>query len=108
MACLAARSATAGPRAYLADQVARGLVDLGVRHDLVHQPDGQRLGGADEPAGEHDVLGPGRADQPGQPLGAAGAGDQAEQDLRLADPARSRRATRKSAHSASSRPPPSA
>ena len=39
----------------------------------------------DHPAGEDQVLGPGRADQPGQPLGAAGAGDQAEQDLRLAE-----------------------
>src|SRR5580698_6719128 len=56
-----------------------------VRDDLVNEADPERLGRVDEPAGEHDVLGPGRADQAGQPLGAAGAGDQAEQDLGLAE-----------------------
>ncbi len=39
----------------------------------------------DEPAGEDQVLGLRRADQPGQPLGAAGAGDDAEQHLGLAE-----------------------
>src|SRR5690348_702479 len=60
-------------------------VHLVVRDDGVHHADLQRLLGADVPAGHHDVLGPRRADQPGQPLGAAGARDDAEQDLRLAD-----------------------
>ena len=62
------------------------LVDRVVRHHLVHQADLQRLGRADHPAAEHDVLGPGRADQAGQPLRSAGPGDDAEQDLGLADP----------------------
>ena len=84
-ACLAARSARAGPAAYWADQVLRGLVDLGVRHDLVGEPDRQGLGRGHVPAGEDEVLRPGGADQPRQPLRAARAGDDAEQDLRLAD-----------------------
>ena len=67
-------------------QVHGGLVHRVVRHHLVHQADLQRLGGVDHPAAEHDVLGPGRADQAGQPLRPAGPGDDAEQDLGLADP----------------------
>ena len=54
-------------------------------HDPVHQADGERLVGLDEPAGEDHVLRPARTDQPGQPLGAAGARDDAEQDLGLAE-----------------------
>ena len=84
-ACLAARSASAGPAAYWRDHVPGGLVDLGVRHHLVGQADGQRLVRGHVPAGEDEVLGLGRADQPGQPLRAAGAGDDAEQDLGLPD-----------------------
>ena len=91
----------------LRGQLARGGVDLVGRHHLVDQADPQRLLGADEAAGEDEVLGPGRADQPRQPLGAAGAGDDAEQDLGLAELGVVA-ATRKSAHSASSQPPPSA
>ena len=72
-------------RRVLGDQVLRGLVDLGVRHDLVGEPDRQRLGGGHLPAGEDQVLRLRRADQPRQPLRAARAGDDAEQDLRLAD-----------------------
>ena len=53
--------------------------------DLVDQADRQRLVGLDEPAGEDQVLGPARADQAGQPLGAAGARDDAEQHLGLAE-----------------------
>ena len=41
--------------------------------------------GADLAAGEDEVLGPGRADEAGQALRAAAAGDDAEQDLRLAE-----------------------
>ena len=37
------------------------------------------------------VLGPRRPDQPGEPLGAAAAGDDAEQDLGLTEPRRRRR-----------------
>ena len=46
----------------------RGRVDLVVGDDGVGQADLQRLLGADVPAGEDQVLGLGRADQPGQPL----------------------------------------
>ena len=53
------------------------------RHDLVGEPDPQRLVGLDLAAGEAQLLGPARADQPGQALRAAPAGDDAEQDLRL-------------------------
>ena len=48
-------------------------------------PIAQRLVGADEPAAEDEVLGARRTDQPRQPLRAAGAGDDAEQDLGLAE-----------------------
>ena len=53
-------------------------------HDLVDQAHGQRLVGPHLAAGEDQVLGPGRADQPGEALGAAAARDDAEQDLGLA------------------------
>jgi hypothetical protein len=49
------------------------------------EADPQRLLGVHHPAGEDQVLGPRRADQPGQPLGAARAGDEAELDLGLAE-----------------------
>ncbi len=78
MACLAARSATAGPGGELRGHLARGLVDAGVGHHAVGDAERERLLGADVPAGEDEVLGLGRADQPGQPLGAAGARDDAE------------------------------
>ncbi len=63
----------------------RLVVDLVGRHQLVGQPDAQRLLGTDEAAGEDDVLRAARTDQPGEPLRAAGARDDAEQDLRLAE-----------------------
>src|ERR1700733_9234151 len=50
-----------------ADQVQGRLVDGLVRRNQVDQADGVRLVGVDHPAGEHDVLGLGRADQAGQP-----------------------------------------
>ena len=40
----------------------------------------------DEAPGEDELLGPRRTDEPGEALRAAGAGDDAEQDLRLAEP----------------------
>ena len=55
------------------------------RHHLVDEPHRQRLVGAHLTAGEDQVLGPARADQAREALGAAAAGDDAEQDLRLAE-----------------------
>ncbi len=55
------------------------------RHHPVHQSDGQRFLGPDLAAGEDEFLGPGRTDQAGQPLGAAAAGDHAEQHFGQAD-----------------------
>ena len=60
-------------------------VDLVGREQPVDQPDLQRLVGLDEAPGEDQVLGLARTDQPAQPLGAAGARDDPEQDLRLAE-----------------------
>src|SRR5215218_8380022 len=62
-----------------------GRVDLLVGDDGVGQTDLERLLRADVPAGEDEVLGLGRTDQAGQPLGTARAGDDAEQDLGLTD-----------------------
>ena len=45
------------PGRVLGDQVPGRLVDVGVRHHLVSQADGQRLGGAHVPAGENKILG---------------------------------------------------
>ncbi len=59
----------------------RGAVHVGVRYDLVHQAGPQGFVSVHEPSGVDEVLGPGRPDQPGQPLGAAQPGDDAEQDL---------------------------
>ncbi len=52
----------------------------------IDEADRQGLVGPDLPTGEDQVLGPGGADQTGQALGAATAGDDAEQDLGLAPP----------------------
>ncbi|MDO0938969.1 hypothetical protein QQY66_47360 [Streptomyces sp. DG2A-72] len=53
-----------------------GRVDQGAfGDDLVNQADPLGLGRVDLAAGEEDVLGPGQADQAGQALGSAGAGD---------------------------------
>ena len=101
IARLAAASASGGPAANLRGHGHRRRVHLVVRDDGVGQADLQGLLRADVPAGEDQVLRLGGADQPGEPLRAAGAGDDAEQDLRLADLRRAP-STRKSAHSASS------
>lgn len=60
-------------------------IDLGSRMNGVNQSDGQRLGGLDEPARVDEVLRLGRTDQSGESLRTAGAGDDAQQDLRLAE-----------------------
>ena len=62
----------------------RSSTSVGGDHP-VDQADAQRLVGVDLAAGEDQVLGPGRTDQAGQPLGAAAAGDDPEQDLGLAE-----------------------
>src|SRR5690606_39186959 len=71
-----------------ADVTLRAVASCGIHlvrlDDLVDQSDVQRLLRLDHPAAEDEVLGPGRPDQAGQPLRAAGAGDDAEQDLGLA------------------------
>ncbi len=66
-----------------------------------------RLRRADKAPAVDDVFGPRGPDQPRQPLGPACPGDDPEEDFGLAKP-RPAPATRKSAHSASSRPPPRA
>ena len=63
----------------------RGVVDLLGRQHLVDQPDRQGLLGLDEPPREDHVLGPARADEPREALGAARAGDDAQQHLGLAE-----------------------
>ena len=78
------------------------------RHDPVDEPDRERLVGAHLPPAPDQLLGARRADESGQPLRAARAGNDAEQDLGLPD-ARvlaTRRAGR--TRIASSSPPPSA
>ena len=55
------------------------------RHHLVGQADAQRLVGLHLAAGDHQLLGPAGADGARQPLRAAAAGDDAEQDLGLAE-----------------------
>ena len=85
MLSLAARTAYGAARGELRGPGHGGVVDLGGGHQPVDQPDRQRLVGLHEPAGEDDVLGLARADQPREPLGAAGAGDDAEQHLGLAE-----------------------
>ena len=47
--------------------------------------DPQRLVGLHETAGVHELLRDGRPDEAGEPLGAAGAGDDAEEHLRLTE-----------------------
>ena len=91
MARLARPWATTAPGGQLGRPRQGGVERRALGDDPVDQPDAQRLLGADLAAGEDQVLGPGRADEAGQPLGAAAAGDDAEQDLGLAEPGRCRR-----------------
>src|SRR5579871_2271243 len=62
-----------------------------LRVDVVHEADGERLLRGEEPAGDHEVQGPARADEPGEPLGATGAGQDAEGHLGETDLAGARR-----------------
>ena len=77
------------------------------RDDAVDETDGVRLVGAHLPAAPDHLLGARGADEARQPLRAARAGDDAEQDLGLTQ-ARRLPATRRSHAHASSSPPPSA
>ena len=85
IACLAYDCARAGPRATLGGQRQRPRVQLLGRDDLVGEPDAQRLVGLDLATGDAQLLGAARADQPRQALRAAATGDDAEQDLGLAE-----------------------
>src|SRR4051794_27146513 len=71
------------------DELPRECHGLGVhvvrRDDLVDEADLECLGSPHVPPGEDQVLGLRRPDEAGQALRAAGARDDAEQDLRLAD-----------------------
>ena len=60
----------------------RPLVRVAV-DDLVGEADAQRFLGVDLAAGDAQLLGPARPDEPGQPLRAATARNDAEEDLRL-------------------------
>ena len=86
IASLAARRAYAGPAANCAAQATRLGVDLG--RPARPGPPGRSRSASSAPT-KRPVkmmsLAFGRPDQPGQPLGAAGAGDDAEQDLGLAE-----------------------
>ena len=53
--------------------------------DLVGEPDAQRLGGVDLPARDAQLLGSARTDEAGEALRPATAGNDAEEDLRLAE-----------------------
>src|SRR6266851_2182310 len=63
----------------------RLLDDIAVG-EPVDQANGQRLGRRDLAGGQHDVQGPAPSHEPGQSLGAAGSGDEAELDLGQAEP----------------------
>ena len=85
IARLAACRAKAGPVLNFAAQATAASYTSAAGTTWSTSPIGERLLGTDEAAGEDDVLRLGRADQPGQPLGPAGARDDPEQDLRLAE-----------------------
>ena len=64
----------------------RVLLDLVVGHDPIDDTDRERLVGAHLTTAPDQLLGARRADQAGQPLRAARAGQDAEQDLGLTEP----------------------
>ena len=69
----ASRTAS-GPRAAISSADRRGARDgLAGRHDLVHETDPRRFVGGEDPAGQDQLPGPGRADDARQPLRAAGS-----------------------------------
>ena len=69
-----------GPR-----QLEGVVEEAGGGHHPVDEADGERLVGGHLAAGEDEVLGPGRPHQAGQALGGAGARDDAQHDLGLAE-----------------------
>ncbi len=66
-------------------QLERPVERLLGRHDQADQPEPLGLAGVDRPPGQDQLHRPGLADRPGQALRAAGAGDDPELDLRLAE-----------------------
>ena len=88
---LASPIATTAPCAEVRGPVQRVVLHLVARHDPIEDAERVRFVGPHLPAAPHELLGPRRTDQPGQALRAAGAGNDAEQDLGLADPRRVRR-----------------
>ena len=88
-------------------QLHRGVQPLPGRRHAVHEAEPLGLRGVDAAPGQHQLHRALLADHPGQPLGAAAAGNDPEQDLGLAEWADSE-ATIMSQASASSHPPPSA
>ncbi|CAB4742474.1 unannotated protein [freshwater metagenome] len=60
-------------------------VDVLRRDDTIDEADGECLLRLDEASAEDEVLRPRRANETGEPLGAAGPGDDPEEDLRLAE-----------------------
>ena len=71
--------------AELGGPVPRDVEHFVLRHDPIDDPDRERLVGAHLPPAPDQLLGPGRTDEPGEPLRAPGSGNDAEQDLGLAD-----------------------
>ena len=84
-ACLIIACAATGPGATSAASASARSCSASVGHDLVGEADAQRLVGLHLPAGDHHLLGPAGTDQARQALRAAAAGDDAEQDLGLAE-----------------------
>ncbi|CAB4929431.1 unannotated protein [freshwater metagenome] len=72
-----------------AGEFGRPGVRIGVhvlrRNDTVDKADGECLLRLDEASAEDEVLRPRRSNEPGEPLGSAGAGDDPEEDLRLTE-----------------------
>ena len=83
--CFASPIATTAPLPSSAAQCSATCSDLVLRHDPVDEPDRERLVGAHLPPAPDQLLGARRADESGQPLRAARARDDAEQDLGLPD-----------------------
>ena len=81
---LVSACAASGPPGDLGGELERPFDRVGV-DDLVGEADAQRLVGLDLAPGDAQLLGPARADESGEPLRAAAAGDDAEEDLRLAE-----------------------
>ena len=85
---LAMAAATGDCAAILAADLSAVVDQLGRRDDLADQAAALGLGRVHHPAGQAEIHRLGLADRPGHALGAARAGDDAEVDLRLAEPRR--------------------